>query len=95
MGSAKRELAHNAVTVGTSTVAAAAANENRTYLLLINDSANTIWVKFGAAAVANEGIRLNANGGSFEMSSENGNLDTRACNALAGAINSELLVTEA
>lgn len=90
-----KQLAHSAVTIGTSTTQAAAANTDRTYLLLVNDSANTIWVKFGASAVANEGIRLNANGGSLEISERNGNLDSRVVNAIAGAASSNLLVTEA
>lgn len=86
---------HSAVNVTTSTGEAAAANTSRTYLALINDSDATIYVKLGADAVLNQGIRLNANGGSYEMSDAIGNLYTGAVNAIHGSTgNKVLLVTE-
>lgn len=48
-----------------------AANPNRSYLCIINDSAVVVYLAFGPAATANSGIRLNANGGSYEMSGQN------------------------
>lgn len=89
-----KQLAHVAYTVTDSSTEAVAANENRTYLLLINDSDTAIYIKFGAAAVENEGIRLNANGGSLEISDRNQNLDLRAINAIAGTTGKELIITE-
>lgn len=86
-------LTHSTATVGTSSGEAVAANTSRTYLILINDSANTIYLKLNDTAVMNEGIRLAANGGSYEMSVRNGNLDDRAINAIAGS-SSTLLITE-
>jgi len=86
---------HSAVTVTSTTTQALAANANRKYALLINDSDTVIYIKLGAAAVANEGIRLNANGGSYEMSDLHGNLYAGAINAIHGSTgNKTLLVTE-
>lgn len=88
-------LAHTTADIGVTSSAALAANASRTWALIINDSAVIIYLKVGAAAVANEGIRLAANGGAFEMSGALGNLDTRVINAIAasGASN-RLTVTE-
>ena len=44
-----------------------AADIKRSYLLLINDSDEIVYIAFGQPAVANTGIRLNANGGQLEM----------------------------
>jgi len=86
---------HTAVSVGVASGAALAANANRLYALLVNDSDTTIYIKLGATAVANEGIRLNANGGSYEMSRKSGSLYTGAINAIHGGSGSKvLLVTE-
>lgn len=40
-------------------------DENRVWILLINDGANPIYLNFGEVAVANTVCRLNANGGSL------------------------------
>lgn len=91
-----RQLTHTAYNATTSTTEALAASTTRTYLLIINDSDTTVYLKFGAAAVLNQGIRLNANGGSAEFSPRNGNVDTRAVNVIhGGAGNKALLITEA
>ena len=86
---------HTAVNVTTTTGAVLAANANRLYALLVNDSDTVIYIKLGAAAVANQGIRLNADGGSYEMSAMLGNLYTGAINGIhAGTGNKVLLMTE-
>ena len=85
---------HTAVTVGAATTVAKAANANRKYLLLVNDSDEVVYVKLGAAAVLNQGIRLNASGGSYEMSGALGNLYTGAVNAICASGSKTLLVTE-
>jgi hypothetical protein len=87
-------LAHTVATIGATTGAALAANAARTYVLLVNDSDSAIYIKIGAAAVLNQGIRLNAYGGSYEMSVKDGNLDTRAINAISSGAGKVLLVTE-
>lgn len=94
MSEQPRQLAHSTVNVGTSSTLLAAANPNRTYLLLQNDSANDIYVEFGGTAVVGDGIRLNSGGGSLEISGRNGNLDTRVVNAIS-TVAGDALVTEA
>lgn len=90
----KVTLAHTTAVIGAVTGAALAANADRKYVLLVNDSDSVIYLKIGAAAVLNQGIRLNANGGSYEMSSAYGNIDTRVINAISSGAGKVLLVTE-
>ena len=89
-----RSAAHTAPTMGTATAAALAVNTSRTAALFINDSDTIIYLNIGSAGVLNTGIRLNANGGSFEMSKELGNLSTAAINGISSAASKNLLVTE-
>ena len=56
-----------APTVGVVNTLVAGANLDRSYLMLVNDSVNVVYLSFGVAAVLNMGIRLNANGGSYEI----------------------------
>ena len=90
-----REIAHTVVTMGVASALVIAANANRSYLLIINDSDVAVYLKVGVAAVLNEGIRINANGGSFEMSAINGNLDTRVINGIAVAAAKIVTIAEA
>jgi hypothetical protein len=83
---------HSVATVTTVTGAALAANAARLYALLVNDSDTAIYIKLGAAAVANQGIRLGANGGSYEMSKKLGNLYTGAINAIHGGTGNKVLL---
>jgi hypothetical protein len=86
---------HTTAAVATATTVVVAANHNRLYLLLTNDSDTTIYLKLGASAVANEGIRLNAAGGSYEMCQASGNLYTGAVNGIhAGASTKVVTVLE-
>mgnify|MGYP001589555120 CR=1 FL=1 len=86
---------HTAVNMTTASGAALASNTSRLYALLVNDSDTTIWIKLGATAVANQGIRLNPNGGSYEMSKKLGNLYTGAINGIhASSGNKVILITE-
>jgi hypothetical protein len=59
-----------------------AANPDRTYLLICNNSDTVCYLAFGEASVASYGIRLNANGGSYEMSKQLGNLTQEAINSI-------------
>ena len=85
---------HSAPTIAALTTAALAANASRLYALFVNDSDEAIYLKLGAAAVLNAGIRLNANGGSFEMSLAAGNLYVGAVNGICASGGKKLLVTE-
>lgn len=58
------------VTVGSSSTTALAANENRNFAVFVNDSDETIYLGLGTA-VLNSGIRLNANGGAYEINLTN------------------------
>lgn len=78
--------------VTTTSQQAVAANTNRQYLLLVNDSDTIIYVKVGATAVANQGIRLNAGGGNYEMSQGADNVDTAAVNAIHGGTGTKTLL---
>lgn len=86
---------YTTLSVTTTSQAALAANANRLYALFVNDSDVVIYLKNGATAVANQGIRLNASGGSYEMSKKAGNLYRGAVNAIhAGTGNKVLLIEE-
>jgi len=84
---------HTNPNIAAATTVALEANANRLYALLINDSAETLYLKLGADAVLNQGIRLNANGGSYEMSRELGNLYVGAINGIGTSGTAALLVT--
>ena len=89
-----KTLTHTTLTTSISSQEALAANTARRYALIQNDDAtNAAYIKVGAAAVANEGIKLAA-GASYEISNAAGNLDTRAVNAIRGAGTPKLLITE-
>ena len=53
------------VVAGVASVTILAANENRIFATIVNDSANIVYLFFGTPAVVNQGIRLNAAGGSL------------------------------
>ena len=85
---------HSQPTIGATTTVALAANAARLYALLVNDSNEDVYIKLGAAAVLNQGIRLNAGGGSYELNRRVGNLHTGAINAICASGGKVLLVTE-
>lgn len=87
-------MTHTEAIAATTTGAAIAANDEREYLLIVNDSDAIIYLGIGVAAVLNEGIRLNAAGGSYEISPRNGNFTTIDVNAITVAATKRLLVTE-
>ena len=57
----------DSVTVGAASTTILAANSKRTNVVLTNDSDETIYISRGDTAVMNKGIRVNANGGSYEI----------------------------
>lgn len=48
-----------------------AGREGRRYLAIVNDSDTAIYLAIGLDAEVGRGIRLNAQGGSFEMTDDN------------------------
>lgn len=82
---------HTTAACGVASTAALAANTARTYAMFVNDSDTTIYLKVGAAAVVNEGVPLNASGGSWEMSEAFGNASTTAVNCIHGGAGTKTL----
>ena len=80
------------VTVGVATGEALAANVARANAVFVNDSSETIYLARGNDAVVGSGIRLNANGGSYEI--DGGNLFVGAINAIATGAGANLTVSE-
>lgn len=88
-------VTQTSVNVTTSTGEVVASSGNRGYLLIENDSDETMWCSMGKDAVLNEGIRINAGGGSYEMSRGERNIDTREVDCIHnGTGNKVILVTE-
>ena len=85
---------HAAISCTSSTGEALALNGGRVAALFVNDGTSTIWIAINQAAVANEGIRLNANGGSYYMDVNDNNIDREAVNCITASATVILLVTE-
>ena len=91
-------VVHTALTCSTSAQEVLGLRADRKYALLVNDSDTVIYAKLagtstGAAAAAT-GIRINANGGSYEMASGLGNLWGQWITAMSTTANKVLLITE-
>ncbi len=86
---------HTFATAGTGVVGTIlAANANRKYLLLVNDSDETIYVSFTSPAALNRGIRLNALGGNYEASKQQGNINTLQVLAICASGGKNITVLE-
>ena len=85
---------HAAVSCANTSTEALALNGGRVSALFVNDSTQTIWIAINQTAVANEGIRLNANGGSYYVFDGDGNLDRDAVNCIVASGTGTILVTE-
>tara|TARA_R110002020_G_scaffold28797_8_gene91405 strand:- start:983 stop:1375 length:393 start_codon:yes stop_codon:yes gene_type:complete len=55
------------VTVGSTSTLVRALDASRKLLVLVNDSDVVLFLSLGSAAVMNQGIRLNANGGNIVL----------------------------
>lgn len=53
------------ISVGSSSTTILASNASRKEAIIVNDSNETIYLKFGSGAALNSGVRLNANGGTL------------------------------
>jgi hypothetical protein len=90
-------ITHTEASVDNSDTTVVAANDDRKYLWVQNnDAALIVWIRVGgAAAVANEGIRLGP-GETFEMSQNKNNVDPRVVQGIASAAGpAVVLVAEA
>ena len=88
-----KATSNKSVTIDTSSTVILASNTNRVYALIVNDSNATIYLAIGVAAVLNKGIRINANGGSYEVTSNN--LNVGSINGISAAGGKNVTVTEA
>ena len=88
-------VVHTELLVTGTTQAALALNHERVYAMFQNDSDLTIYLRLGEDAIDTQGIRLNANGGSYEISDRLGNLFAGAVNAIAAGGSNNLLILEA
>lgn len=86
---------HSVVSVDSVSTQVLPVNADRKYGLFINDSDEVIYLKIGAVAIEGTGIRLNANGGSYEMGYAFGNLYQGIINAICVSGGKNLLVFEA
>ncbi len=85
---------HTQVSVADTSTQVVSANSLRKYLLIQNDTESKIYVAFGGAAVAEQGIAINA-GESYTMSAMQGNLYKGAINAIHGGSGTlDILITE-
>ncbi|MHB9134742.1 MAG: hypothetical protein ACYDBB_27040 [Armatimonadota bacterium] len=85
-----------AVEVGATSTSVAAANADRKYLLLVNDSDTDIYVNLtGGAAALHAGVLLKPGGGFYEMTLGSGNVSTTAVRAIHEGVGAKVvLVTE-
>lgn len=60
------------VSVGLADTAILPQNIGRREVTIVNDGANTVYLSFGRAATASNGVRLNANGGSYSTNNWEG-----------------------
>lgn len=91
----RRTPTHSSSTIGTSSVTLLPKNAERFAALIQNDSAATVYIRIdGVAAQTSTGIRIAANGGSYEMSDQIGNLSVEAITAIAGSADNNVIVTE-
>lgn len=86
-------LVHAEADIVDSTTQVIAAAVKRKYLYLQNDDgALTVWIKVGAAAVLNEGIKLGP-GEFYEMRQDKNNVDPRDVNGIASAAGPAVVLT--
>jgi len=79
--------------VGVASTPILAANARRRYAIFVNDSANDIYLAFGADAVLNKGERLGKSGGVYEML-EGLNLSRQAVNGICAVAAQNVTVQE-
>ena len=87
-------MAHTTASMTSTTGAVLAVNQDRKYALIGNDGSVDVYLNLGGTAVAHQGIRVNANGGSYEISREHGNLTPVVINGITVSGTATALVTE-
>ena len=59
------------VSVGSTSTTILSADSDRKFAVIVNDSDETVYLSLTATALMNQGIRINANGGWYEINSTN------------------------
>jgi len=95
----KRALEHaslssRGVVAGVASVILFEKNPDRKLATIINDSPNVVYLALGPVAIANEGIRLNAQGGAFTFGEYTDFPYFGQVACIAVAINSNVILTE-
>lgn len=83
---------NGAVNVNDESTPVLAANEDRSYACIVNDSDAVIYLAIDAPAILHSGIRLNANGGTYEITSIN--LHKLAVNGIHEATGEQKVLTK-
>jgi hypothetical protein len=88
----RTKVTNTTVSCGAASAAALAANENRNFLLLVNDHATqVIYLGVDATAALNAGIRINAAGGSLKLDVK---VPVGALTCIATGATTTLLISE-
>ncbi|MGD6898602.1 hypothetical protein [Bacillus infantis] len=89
------EPVHIAFSAESSSKRLVGRNQARRYLMIVNDSDTAIYLSLGKSAALNSGIRVNAQGGSYELTEQAGNLYKGEIHVIHGGTGSKtVLVTE-
>lgn len=59
------------ISVANTSTTILSATANRKSVVIVNDSDESIYLALGNTALMNQGIRINANGGAYEIGSTN------------------------
>lgn len=70
-----------AISVGTTDTPILPNNQGRREVTIVNDGANVVYLSFGRAASASNGVRLNAAGGSWSSNNWGGPINGIAVTA--------------
>jgi hypothetical protein len=76
------DITQGTASVGTSSTEILAANQDRSYAILLNYSDYDLWIGLGAVAKLSSGIKIEKKGGFYEMSDMHGNGYRGAVNAI-------------
>jgi hypothetical protein len=88
----RTRVTNTTVSCGVASGAALAANDNRNFLLLVNDHATqVIYVAIDTVATVNNGIRINAAGGSHQFAVK---VPLGALTCIASGATTPLLISE-
>lgn len=81
-------------TVATTSRVIVNANVARQYLAIVNDGDQDVYLNFRATSTAGTGIRLNANGGAYEMDITSSNVYVGPVSAVTSTSTSAVTIIE-